>query len=466
MKIKIWGGRFEEEMDTFFEDFSESVSFDYRLASYEVKASLVYAKALKKAGILNSEEYEKICQGLKEIEKEILEGSFKFEKTYEDVHMNIEKALFEKIGETAYKLHTGRSRNEQVVTDLRLYLIDEILKLKNLLLELMENLVLKAEENLEVVIPGFTHLQHAQPVLYSHWLMAYYEMFVLHFQRILDYEKRLKICPLGSSALAGCGFFLNREEISRDLGFLAPSKNSIFAVSSRDFVLELAFILSLIMLDISRIGEEIVIWMTLEFNFIELPDRFCTGSSIMPQKKNPDSAELLRAKCAVVIGNLLQLLTLIKNLPLSYNRDLQEDKPPIFQALDTTYKSLKMLSLLVQSIKVNQKRLKEILEKGHLLATELADYLVTKGIPFRKAHNLCGQIVLYAEKTNKKLSDLTLEEFKNFSPLIEEDVYQWLTIEHALKRREILGGTGPKSVEKEIRMAKEDINRWKTQLSN
>lgn len=465
MKNKLWGGRFEEETDTFFEDFSESVSFDYRLAPYEIKASLIYAEALKEAGILSLEEYEKIYHGLKEIEKEILEGVFKFNKGLEDVHMNIEKALFEKIGETAYKLHTGRSRNEQVVTDLRLYLIVETLKVKKLLLELMESLILKAEENLEVVIPGFTHLQHAQPVLYSHWLMAYYEMFALHFQRLLDYEKRLKICPLGSSAFAGCGFPINREKISQKLGFLKPSKNSVFAVSSRDFVLELVFILSLIMLDISRFSEEIVIWMSQEFNFIELPDRFCTGSSIMPQKKNPDSAELLRGKGAVVIGNLIQLFCLIKNLPLSYNRDLQEDKPPIFQALETVQLSLKMLTLLIRGIKLNQERLKEVLEEGYLLATELADYLVVKGIPFRMAHYLCGQIVLYAEKHKKKLSELTLEEFKSFSSLIDKDIYQWLTIEHALKRREILGGTGPESVKKEINQAKEEVEQWKSQLN-
>ncbi|MCS7279463.1 MAG: argininosuccinate lyase [Thermodesulfobacteriaceae bacterium] len=465
MEIKAWGGRFEEETDKFFEEFSESISFDYKLAPYEIKASLVYAKALKQAEILTLEEYEKICQGLKEIEREILEGSFKFDKVYEDVHMNIERALFDKIGEIAYKLHTGRSRNEQVVTDLRLYLVDETFELKNLLLELMQKIILKAEENLEVVIPGFTHLQHAQPVLYSHWLLAYYEMFSLHFQRLLDYEKRLKICPLGSSALAGCGFPLNREEISQALGFLTPSRNSVFAISSRDFILELTFILTLIMLDISRMGEEIVIWMSPEFRFIELPDRFCTGSSIMPQKKNPDSAELLRGKCATVIGNLVQLLTLIKNLPLSYNRDLQEDKPPLFQALDTTQKSLKMLSLLVQGLKLNKERLKEILKEGHLLATELADYLVTKGVPFRKAHHICGQIVLYAEKLKKRLFELSLDEFKNFSPLIEEDVYQWLTLEHALQRREILGGTGLNSVKGEIKRAKEEVKRWKNQLS-
>ncbi|MDF2953552.1 MAG: Argininosuccinate lyase [Thermodesulfobacterium sp.] len=459
MEKKPWNGRFQESTDKFFEDFSESVSFDHKLASYEIKASLVYAEALKEAGILTDKEFNLIKKGLKEIEKEIKNGKFIFSKEYEDVHMNIEKALYEKIGETAYKLHTGRSRNEQVVTDLRLYLMDECKELKKLIKSFMKAIISKAEEYYRVVIPGFTHLQHAQPVLFSHWIMAYYEMIRFHLERLRDYEKRLKISPLGSSAFAGCGFNIDRKKIARKLGFKDLTKNSVFAVSSRDFVIELLFILTLIMLDLSRLAEELVIWMTQEFGFIDLPDRFCTGSSIMPQKKNPDSAELVRGKVASVAGKLFQLILLIKNLPLSYNRDLQEDKPPLFEALENTKKSIKMMALLIEGLKLNKKNIEPYLKKGYLLATELADYLVTKGIPFRKAHHITGEIVVYAEKKGKTLEELKLEEFKKFSEVIEKDIYQWLTIENFFKRREILGGTGYNSVKKRLEEAKKEIER-------
>ncbi|WP_038055866.1 argininosuccinate lyase [Thermodesulfobacterium hydrogeniphilum] len=454
---KPWGGRFQEETDKFFEDFSESVSFDYKLALYEVKASLAYAQALTEIKILSDSEYKLIYKGLKEIEDEIKKGVFIFRKEYEDVHMNIEKALFEKIGEVAYKLHTGRSRNEQVVTDLRLFLIDKAEELKWSLKNLMKTIIDKAEEYYGIIIPGFTHLQHAQPVLFSHWIMAYYEMMRLHLQRLEDYEKRLKLCPLGSSAFAGCGFNLNRKKIAKNLGFNEPTRNSVFAVSSRDFILELAFILSLIMLDLSRWCEELIIWMSQEFDFIDLPDRYCTGSSLMPQKKNPDGAELIRGKSSIAVGDLIKLMVLIKGLPLSYNRDLQEDKPPIFESLDTVINSIKMMALMIQGLKIKKENIEKYLNKGYLLATELADYLVTKGIPFRKAHYITGQIVLYAEKRGKKLEKLTLEEFQRFSNVIEEDVYKWLTIENAIKRREIFGGTGFKSVKKEIDKAKKEI---------
>ncbi len=454
---KPWSGRFQEDINKFFEDFSESISFDHKLAPYEIKASLIYAKALKEAGILTDKEFNLIKKGLKEIEKEIKTGKFIFSKEYEDVHMNIEKALYEKIGETAYKLHTGRSRNEQVVTDLRLYLIDECKDLKENLKSFMKAILSKAEEYYEVIIPGFTHLQHAQPVLFSHWIMAYYEMMRFHLGRINDYEKRLKICPLGSSAFAGCGFKIDRIKIAKNLGFKELTRNSVFAVSSRDFVIELAFILSLIMLDLSRLSEELIIWMSQEFGFIDLPDRFCTGSSIMPQKKNPDSAELIRGKSSSVVGNLFQLMLLIKGLPLSYNRDLQEDKLPIFQALENTQKSIKMMSLLIKELKLNKEKIEIHLKKGYLLATELADYLVTKGIPFRKAHHIAGEIVLYAEKNGKSLEKLKLEELKKFSKVIEKDIYEWLTIKNFFKRREIFGGTGYLNVKEQIEKAKKEI---------
>ncbi|MGC9018056.1 MAG: argininosuccinate lyase, partial [Caldimicrobium sp.] len=440
----------------FFEDFTESISYDYVLAFAEIKASLVYAKALFNAGLLTSEELSLLEKALLEIEEEIRKGVFVFRKEYEDIHMNLEKALFEKVGEIAYKLHTGRSRNEQVVTDLRLYLVEEEKQIKKLLLEFIRETIIKAEEYFEVVMPGFTHLQHAQPVLFSHWITTYAEAMRFHYERFLDLEKRLKLSPLGSSAFAGCGFPLNREFMAKELGFLAPHPHSVLAVSSRDFALEFVFILTLIMLDLSRLCEELVLWMSQEFSFIDLPDSLCSGSSIMPQKKNPDAAELIRGKTALVLGNLLQLLTLFKNLPLSYNRDMQEDKPPLFQALETTKASLKMATLLIKNLILKKERLENLLKEGYLLATELADYLVTKGIPFRKAHHLTGKIVLYAQKRGKRLEELTLEEFRNFSPLISEDIYNWLTIEHSLKRREIPGGTGRKTVKNYL----EDFKKW------
>ncbi|MCS7200358.1 MAG: argininosuccinate lyase [Caldimicrobium sp.] len=460
MNTKAWSGRFKEEIDTFLEDFTESVSFDYVLAPYEIRASLAYAKALRKAQILTEEELKVIEQGLRDIEREIREGTFSFRKEQEDVHMNIERALFEKIGEVAYKLHTGRSRNEQVVTDLRLYLADEAEELKNLIKSFIKAIVEKGEAYIDVIMPGFTHLQHAQPVLFTHWLTTYAEAMTCHLDRIIEWEKRLKLCPLGSSAFAGTGFPIDRDFLAKELGFLAPIPHSIYAVSSRDFSLELLFILSLIMLDLSRFSEELILWLSPEFGFIDLPDRLCTGSSIMPQKKNPDSAELIRGKASIVLGNLMQHLILLKNLPLSYNRDLQEDKPPLFQALKITKASLRMATLLVEGLQPKKERLKEITKEGYLLATEVADYLVTKGIPFRQAHHLTGQIVRYAEENNRKLEDLTLEEYKRFSPLIEKDIYQWLTLEHALFRRNILGGTGKKAVRAYLKKLRKNLRLW------
>ncbi len=457
MGDKAWSGRFKEEVDKFFEEFTESVSLDSILALAEIKGSLTYAKALRKAQILSEEEFQLIEKGLLEIEEEIRKGVFEFKIEYEDVHMNIEKALYEKIGEVAYKLHTGRSRNEQVVTDLRLYLIEEAKALKELLKDLISVILDKAEEYIDVVMPGFTHLQHAQPVLFSHWINTYAISSKYHLDRIRDWEKRLKLCPLGSSALAGCGFPLDREFMAKDLGFKAPLPHSIYGVSSRDFVIEFLFILALIMTDLSRLCEELILWSTPEFSFIDFPEKYSSGSSIMPQKKNPDSAELIRGKASSVIGSLFNLFLLLKNLPLSYNRDLQEDKPPLFQSLKTTKASLKMATLIIRDLKLNLSKIEAQLKEGYLLATELADFLVTKGVPFRKAHHLTGKLVLYAEEKGKRLEELTLEEFQNFSPLITEEIYSWLTLEHSLKRREIIGGTGKKAVLNFIKTLREEI---------
>ena len=454
---KPWGGRFSEEIDKFLEAFSESISFDKELSFAEIKASRIYAQALRKAGLLTEEELAQILQGLSEIEEEIKQGTFTFRVELEDIHMHVEKALAEKIGDIAYKLHTGRSRNEQVVTDERIYIAERLEELKALLADFILVILDKAEEYFEVVMPGFTHLKHAQPVLFSHWVTTYAEMMRLHLQRCLDFEKRLKQCPLGSSAFAGCGFPLDREFMAKALSFYEPTRHSVYAVSSRDFISELLFILSLIMVDLSRLSEEVILWTSEEFCFASLPDRLTTGSSIMPQKKNPDPAELIRGKSATVIGNLFQMLTLQKGLPLSYNRDLQEDKPPLFQALNYTLNSLRMATLLVKGLKLNAEKISEHLKHGYLLATELADYLVLKGVPFRKAHHVVGEIVRYAEGRKKELSELSLDEYKKFHQAFEEDVYEWLTVEHALSRRNILGGTGKRAV-------KEYIERLRSEL--
>jgi len=454
---KPWSGRFKEGVDEFLEEFSESISFDHVLAPYEIKASLAYAEALKDAGILSEEEFEAIRKGLRSIERDLKAGKLVFKRELEDIHMNLEKLLYERIGEVAYKLHTGRSRNEQVVTDLRLYLMDKTKLLKTSLKDLLKAIVAKAEEYLGVTMPGFTHLQHAQPVLFSHWIMGYYEMFYYHLQRVQDLEKRLKLCPLGSSAFAGCGFPIDRFKLAKTLGFRKPTRNSVFGVSTRDFVLEVLFVSSLIMLDLSRWAEELVIWTSEEFGFVKLPDRLCTGSSIMPQKKNPDPAELIRGKTGVVVGDLVKLMMIIKALALSYNRDLQEDKPPVFEAIKVTTDSVTMMKLLVEGLTLNTKRLTEVVKSGYLLATELADYLVLKGIPFRKAHHITGEIVKYAESQKKNLEDLSLEEFKNFSELIEEDIYEWLDLEHAINRRNLFGGTGKAAVSEAIATAKKEL---------
>ncbi len=456
---KVWGGRFTEETEKFLEEFSESISFDQELALAEIKASQAYAQALHKIGILNDEELAKILQGLEEVKKDLQEGRLVFCKELEDIHTHVETALVSKIGEIAYKLHTGRSRNEQVVTDEKLYLMEKVTELKEEVKRLIFVILNKAEEYFDLIMPGFTHLQHAQPVLFSHWITAYAEAMYHHLERLEDYLKRLKQCPLGSSAFAGCGFPLDRYFLSTILGFDSPTRHSVYSVSFRDFIAEVIFILSLIMVDLSRLAEEIILWTSQEFNFAELPDRLTTGSSIMPQKKNPDPAELIRGKSSVVLGNLLQILTLQKGLPLSYNRDLQEDKPPLFQALTYTLNSLRMASLLVSGLKLKKENITKKLNSGYLLATELADYLVMKGIPFRRAHHLVGEIVKYGERQNKGLSELSLTEFKKFVPEIEEDVYLWLSYEHAIKRRNIPGGTGKEAVRCYIKNLKEKIEK-------
>ena len=454
---KPWGGRFREATDRLVEEFTESVSFDRRLALHDIRGSLAHVKALQKAGLLTEEEAQRLSEGLKAIEREIREGQFKFRMELEDVHMNIERALFERIGPLAGKLHTGRSRNDQVATDFKLYLIDETRDILSLLKDLRQVLVAKAEAHLDVIMPGFTHLQHAQPVLFSHHLMAYYEMFTRDAERFREALKRLRISPLGSAALAGTPYPLDRGLTAQELDFEKPAANSLDAVSDRDFALEFLFNSAIVMMHLSRLCEEVILWMSPEFGFIDLPDALCTGSSIMPQKKNPDVAELIRGKTGRVYGHLMALLTVLKGLPLTYNRDLQEDKEPVFDTADTVKRSLKLATLMVSGLKPRAARLRAAAEEGYTTATDLADYLVMKGIPFREAHEITGKIVAYAEEKGVKLWELSLEELRRFSESIEADVYEWLTVEGSVARRRTLGGTAPERVREAIASAKRQL---------
>ncbi len=454
---KPWGGRFEEETDSLVEEFTASVNFDSRLALYDIQGSIAHARMLAACGIISPEEAQAIVKGLEEIAAEIKSGRFQWRTELEDVHMNIEAALKEKIGPVAGKLHTARSRNDQVATDIRLFLRDIIDETVNNLRLLRKALLDKASNSLDVIMPGFTHLQHAQPVLFAHHLHAYYEMFKRDSARLKEIRRRVNVCPLGSAALAGTPFPIDRERVARELGFEGITLNSMDAVADRDFILEFLAAASLIFVHLSRLMEEIILWMSPEFGFVDLPDRLCTGSSIMPQKKNPDVAELIRGKTGRVFGHLFSLLTVLKGLPLTYNRDLQEDKEPLFDTCDTLLSSLKLATALITGLKPRAYRMRAACEKGFLTATDLADYLVTKGLPFREAHHVVGRIVTYCEKKGVALWDIPLEKFKEFSPLIEEDVYQWLTLEGSVRRRNVPGGTAPDQVRRALKQAQEEL---------
>ncbi|RUM88028.1 MAG: argininosuccinate lyase [Thermovibrio sp.] len=453
---KLWGGRFKESTNELVEEFTESVSYDKRLAPFDIAGSVAHVKMLEKQGILSKEEAEKIIEGLNEILREIEEGKFEWRRELEDVHMNIEKRLTERIGAVGGKLHTGRSRNDQVATDVRLYVRREIEEILELLKKLRRAFVKQAEENLDVVMPGYTHLQIAQPVLYSHHMLAYYWMFKRDEERFRDTLKRVNVSPLGSAALAGTSYPLDREFTARLLGFEGITRNSMDAVSDRDFVAETIFNCAMIMMHLSRLSEELVLWSTEEFGFIELPDAFCTGSSIMPQKKNPDVSELTRGKTGRVYGDLVAILTILKGLPLTYNRDLQEDKEPLFDAIDTVKISLKVNSLIVEGMKPKRERMREQAKKGFSLATDIADYLAKKGVPFREAHRIVGEIVSYCLDRKKDLEDLTLEEFKQFSESFDEDVLSLMSVEGSINSRNVTGGTARKQVESEIEKIKEE----------
>jgi argininosuccinate lyase len=457
MAQKVWGGRFQEDTDTLVHRFNASIGFDCRLYAQDIEGSIAHCRMLAKQSIIDEEEALEIIEALGEIKREIERGDLSFENEYEDIHSLIEAVLIDKIGVVGEKLHTGRSRNDQVALDTRLYTRDAVQSVIDLIKKTQLALISLAEDNFDLIMPGYTHLQRAQPVLLAHHLHAYNEMLQRDRERFEESFKRVNVLPLGSAALAGTTFDLDREMVAKELGFDRISQNSMDAVSDRDFVLEFLFNASVLMMHLSRLSEELIIWSTQEFDFITIPDAFCTGSSIMPQKKNPDVPELIRGKTGRVYGSLISLLTTMKGLPLAYNKDTQEDKEPLFDAIETVELCLGVISRFLGAISFNGNRLKEASEKGFLVATDLADYLTSNGMPFRKAHKIVGEMVLFSLEQKKELADLTLEEMKGFSRQIKQDVYEWLDPLSSVKKRNTPGGTSPEIVKKNLERARQEL---------
>jgi argininosuccinate lyase len=451
---KPWGGRFTVPTNELVEAFSASVDFDRRLYRHDIAGSIAHARMLAHVGVLSEEERDAIVRGLEEIRADIEAGNLSWSVALEDVHMNIEARLTERIGEVGKKLHTGRSRNDQVATDIRLYLRDAIDELRAQLQVLMGALVDTAEREADTIMPGFTHLQTAQPVTFGHHMLAWFEMLVRDHQRLGNCRARLNVMPLGSAALAGTSYPIDREFAARELGFAGICENSLDAVSDRDFAIEFAAAAALVMTHLSRMSEELVLWMSQAFGFIELGDAFCTGSSIMPQKKNPDVAELVRGKTGRVNGDLVALLTLMKGQPLAYNRDNQEDKEPLFDSLDTVTASVRLFAAMIPSMTVNRERLRDAASRGYSTATDLADYLVRKGVAFRDAHEIVGGAVRRAIDSGRDLSELALDELRQFSPAIDVDVYEVLTLEGSVNARDHFGGTAPARVRAAVARAR------------
>jgi len=447
---KLWGGRFREETSSIVESFTESISFDKRLWRHDIEGSIAHARMLGKQGIISRNDSEKIVRGLKMIAKEIETGKFRFRKDLEDVHMNIETALTKKIGPAGEKLHSARSRNDQVALDLRLYLREEIGLIVSAITRFQTSLVNIAETHIDYIMPGYTHMQRAQPVLLSHHLLAYVEMFERDRGRLRDALKRVNVLPLGACALAGTSLPIDRGYVAKLLGFDSVAENSIDAVSDRDFGMEFLSASAILMVHLSRMAEELVLWSTEEFSFAQLPDAFTTGSSIMPQKKNPDVAELIRGKTGRVFGGLLSLFTMMKGLPLSYNRDMQEDKLPVFDAVDTIKACLAVLIEMVPRIQFDKKRMSGTASAAYATATDMAEYLVRKGMSFRDAHGVTGKVVLYCVENKKALHELKIGELQRFSPLIQGDIYRYLTIEGSVGSKRSRGGTSATEVKKQI----------------
>ncbi|MGB9679307.1 MAG: argininosuccinate lyase [Thermoanaerobacteraceae bacterium] len=434
--MKLWGGRFKSETDKLMEDFNSSISFDIRLLKFDIIGSIAHAKGLYKAGVLTDDELGLIEKGLNEILKETNVNEIPYD---EDVHSYVERLLTEKIGDAGRKLHTGRSRNDQVATDVRLYLKNGINEIEDDINKLINVLNEVSNKHKDTIMPGYTHLQRAQPVTFGHHLLAYVEMFKRDLSRLEDMYKRVNILPLGSGALAGTTFNIDRKYVASILGFDDIAYNSMDGVSDRDFIIEFLSFASITMMHLSRFCEELILWSSKEFDFIEMDDRFSTGSSMMPQKKNPDAAELIRGKTGRVYGDLITILTVMKGLPLAYNKDMQEDKEALFDGIDTLKMSLKVFTEMIKTIKVNTGNMEKAARYGYMNATDFADYLVSKGIPFRTAHEITGKVVLYAIERKSAIEDLPLEELKKFSDVIDEDVYEAIDLKNTLKKKKTIG---------------------------
>lgn len=459
MGEKAWSGRFHEPVSELVKQYTASITFDQRLAQCDIEGSLAHAQMLQQAGVLSAEDLNAIQQGMREILHEIAAGKINWSVDLEDVHMNVEHLLTQKVGDAGKRLHTGRSRNDQVATDIRLWLREEIDRIVLLINDLQSALVDLAEKNAEVVMPGFTHMQVAQPVSFGHHMLAYVEMLGRDCERMQDCRHRVNRMPLGAAALAGTTFPINREVTARLLGFEAICQNSLDAVSDRDFAIEFTAAASILMMHLSRLSEELIYWMSPRFGFIDIADRFCTGSSIMPQKKNPDVPELVRGKSARVVGHLMGLITLMKSQPLAYNKDNQEDKEPLFDTVDTLVDTLRIYADMMRGVSVKPKNLRAAVLQGFATATDLADYLVKKGLPFRDSHEVVARAVRLAEEQQKELSELPLEVLQSFSGLIEEDVYQVLSPEGSLNARNHIGGTAPEQV-------RAQVARWRNCLQS
>jgi argininosuccinate lyase len=459
MATKLWQGRFSEKTAKIVEAFTASIDVDRRLYAYDIQGSIAHCKMLAGTGIISDDEAVQIVDGLRQVQHEIESGQFSFSDSLEDIHTHIETRLVEIVGQVAGKLHTARSRNDQVALDVRLYLRDEVRRLRDRLIDFQGVMVDLAEKHLDVVLPGYTHLQRAQPVLLAHHLMAYYEMFSRDADRLEDVLERVDVMPLGSAALAGTTYPIDRAYTAELLNFPRLAANSIDAVSDRDFVIEFVSAASICMMHLSRLSEELILWSSAEFNFIELPEAFATGSSIMPQKKNPDVAELVRGKTGRVFGSLTALLTMMKSLPLAYDRDMQEDKALLFDTVDTLGACIEVYLQMLPQIAFHAKIMEQAASRGFLNATDLADYLVMRGMPFREAHHCVGQAVQTAVRECKELHELTLNELRKFSPLIQSDVYEYLSLNQMIDRRQSAGGTSTDQVKAAVRQAQIRLGR-------
>ncbi|MCF6255526.1 MAG: argininosuccinate lyase [Gammaproteobacteria bacterium] len=452
---KPWGGRFTEPTDAFVEAFTASVTFDKRLYAHDIAGSVAHATMLAKVGVLTNDERDAIVAGLAVIKTEIETGKFEWSVALEDVHMNIEARLIENIGDVGKKLHTGRSRNDQVATDIRLYLRDELQECVAELTRLQTALVNMAEQEAGTIMPGFTHLQTAQPVTFGHHLLAWFENLKRDHGRLTDCAKRINVMPLGAAALAGTSYPIDREYTAQLLGFDAPTENSLDSVSDRDFAIEFVSAAALIMMHLSRFSEEIILWASAQFDFVELGDSFCTGSSIMPQKKNPDVPELIRGKTGRITGNLMSLLMLMKGQPLAYNKDNQEDKEPLFDTVDNLRASLRVFADMIPALSARHDNMREAARRGFSTATDLADYLVRQGVPFRDAHEVVGKAVRLGVDTQRDLAEMSLEELQGFSDKIQQDVFDVLTLEGSVAARDHLGGTAPAQVRAAVQRARQ-----------